>query len=99
MTQTRIRLTRAELHEKVWATPVRTLAKEFGMSDVGLAKIAASTIFLFLHLDIGAKKRQVTKLFHLHCPLPRTALKLWTFMCEIVSRLNWQRWPRNRQPK
>jgi hypothetical protein len=39
MTQTRIRLTRAELYEKVWATPVRTLAKEFGMSDVGLAKI------------------------------------------------------------
>jgi hypothetical protein len=39
MTQTRIRLTRAELYEKVWATPVRTLATEFGMSDVGLAKI------------------------------------------------------------
>jgi hypothetical protein len=39
MTKTRIRLTRAELYEKVWATPVRTLAKEFGMSDVGLAKI------------------------------------------------------------
>ena len=39
MTQTRIRLTRAELYEKVWATPVRTLAKGFGMSDVGLAKI------------------------------------------------------------
>lgn len=39
MTQRRIRLTRAELYEKVWATPVRTLAKEFGMSDVGLAKI------------------------------------------------------------
>jgi hypothetical protein len=39
MTRTRIRLTRAELYEKVWATPVRTLAKDFGMSDVGLAKI------------------------------------------------------------
>ncbi len=39
MTQTRIRLTRAELHEKVWATPMRTLAKEFGLSDVGLAKV------------------------------------------------------------
>jgi len=39
MTQTRIRLTRAELYKKAWATPVRTLAKEFGMSDVGLAKI------------------------------------------------------------
>ena len=39
MTPERIRLTRAELYEKVWATPMRTLAKEFGMSDVGLAKI------------------------------------------------------------
>jgi len=39
MPQTRIRLTRAELYEKVWATPMRTLAKDFGMSDVGLAKI------------------------------------------------------------
>ena len=39
MSQTRIRLTRAELYEKVWATPMRTLAKESGMSDVALAKI------------------------------------------------------------
>jgi transglutaminase-like putative cysteine protease len=39
MSQTRIRLTRAELYEKVWATPMRTLAQEFAMSDVGLAKI------------------------------------------------------------
>jgi hypothetical protein len=39
MTAERIRLTRTELHESVWATPMRTLAKEFGMSDVGLAKI------------------------------------------------------------
>ena len=39
MSQTRIRLTRAELYEKVWATPMRTLGQEFGMSDVGLAKV------------------------------------------------------------
>jgi hypothetical protein len=32
-------LTRAELYEKVWTTPVRTLAAEFGISDRGLAKI------------------------------------------------------------
>src|SRR5271156_3975811 len=36
---TRIRLTRAELYEKVWSTPMRTLAEEFNLSDVGLAKI------------------------------------------------------------
>ncbi len=39
MSQTRIRLTRAELYEKVWATPMRTLGQEFGMSDTGLAKV------------------------------------------------------------
>jgi hypothetical protein len=39
MSQTRIRLTRSDLYEKVWATPMRTLAKEFGMSDVGLAEV------------------------------------------------------------
>jgi len=35
----KITLTRAELYEKVWTTPMRTLAKEFGLSDVGLAKL------------------------------------------------------------
>jgi hypothetical protein len=39
MSQTRIRLTRAELYEKVWATPMRMPAQEFRMSDVGLAKV------------------------------------------------------------
>ncbi|SOY54115.1 hypothetical protein CBM2588_A40050 [Cupriavidus taiwanensis] len=29
---------RSELHEKVWATPMTKLAKELGISDVGLAK-------------------------------------------------------------
>ena len=33
------RLTRQELFERVWTTPIRTLAAEFGLSDVGLAKI------------------------------------------------------------
>jgi len=34
-----IELTRAELYEKVWTAPLRTLAKEFGISDVGLVKV------------------------------------------------------------
>lgn len=34
-----VTITRAELYEKVWAIPMRTLAKEFGLSDVGLAKL------------------------------------------------------------
>lgn len=33
-----ITLTRAELYELVWETPTSHLAKQFGLSDVGLAK-------------------------------------------------------------
>ncbi len=32
------RVTRRQLYDLVWTTPVRTLAKKFGLSDVGLAK-------------------------------------------------------------
>jgi len=39
MTGTRIRLTRAELYEKVWAAPMRTVAQELGLSAVGLANV------------------------------------------------------------
>ena len=34
-----IRITREELYEKLWTSPTTKLAKEFGISDVGLAKI------------------------------------------------------------
>src|SRR5262249_17192201 len=34
-----IKLTRKELYDKVWSQPVLTLAKEYGISDVGLKKI------------------------------------------------------------
>ncbi len=34
-----VELTREELYEKVWTTPIVQLAREYGMSDVGLAKI------------------------------------------------------------
>lgn len=35
------KFTREALYEKVWAKPMRTLAAEFGLSDVGLAKLCA----------------------------------------------------------
>ena len=35
------KLTRTELYDRVWQTPMRTLAKEFEISDVGLKKICA----------------------------------------------------------
>lgn len=39
MTQKIITLTRKQLFDKIWATPIQVLAKEFQMSDVGLAKL------------------------------------------------------------
>ena len=34
-----VELRREELYERVWLTPIHRLAKEFGLSDVGLAKL------------------------------------------------------------
>ena len=34
-----VKLTRQELYDKIWATPISKVAKEYGLSDVGLAKI------------------------------------------------------------
>src|SRR5208337_2792418 len=34
-----VTLSREELYERVWSEPMRTIAPEFGLSDVGLAKI------------------------------------------------------------
>jgi len=33
------RITREELYTQVWNTPMRTLAANYGLSDVGLGKI------------------------------------------------------------
>jgi hypothetical protein len=33
-----VRVTREELYEQVWSEPMQTLAKKYGLSDVGLAK-------------------------------------------------------------
>jgi hypothetical protein len=35
----RLKITREELYQKVWKTPMQRLATEFGLSDVGLAKL------------------------------------------------------------
>jgi len=34
-----IKLSREELFDEVWTDPISTLAKKYGLSDVGLAKI------------------------------------------------------------
>lgn len=37
------RMTRAELFERVWTTPVAVLAKEWGLSGPGLAKASGAS--------------------------------------------------------
>ena len=53
-------LTRQQLYEKIWSQPVWTLAKEWGISDVGLAKICKGTIFPGPVSGIGPEKNTVT---------------------------------------
>jgi hypothetical protein len=85
MTQTRIRLTRAELYEKVWATPVRTLAKEFGMSDVGLAKICRKHDIPIPPLGYWRKKETGNKV--VPPPLPAAKNGLETLDIYVRDRL------------
>jgi hypothetical protein len=33
------RITRRDLYDEVWATPMLNLAKKYGLSDVGMAKL------------------------------------------------------------
>jgi hypothetical protein len=35
----KITISREELYDKVWTTPIQKLSKEFGLSDVGLGKV------------------------------------------------------------
>jgi hypothetical protein len=41
MPQNHLTLPRSQLYELVWSKPVRDVVKDFGMSDVALAKPAA----------------------------------------------------------
>ncbi len=74
-----ITLSRRELYEQVWATPMARLAREYGLSDRGLAKICQRHGIprpprgYWAKRDHGHKVRQT--------PLPRTAeartITLW----------------------
>jgi len=47
-----IRFTREQLYEKVWSKPMSSLAKEWGISDVGLAKICKHDFCCFETLSL-----------------------------------------------
>lgn len=52
-----ITLTREELYELVWSEPMRTLAPQFGLSDVGLAKICRRHVIPRPPVGYWAKKQ------------------------------------------
>ena len=39
MFEKQIKISRTDLYERVWTTPLRTLAKEFGLSDVEVSRL------------------------------------------------------------
>jgi hypothetical protein len=51
-----IKLSRRELYDQVWSTPMRTLAIRYGMSDVGLAKVCRRHEIPRPHVGYWAKK-------------------------------------------
>lgn len=57
MASSEIRITREELYRRVWERPVSVLAKEFGVSDVGLAKICRRMRVPLPGLGYWAKKQ------------------------------------------
>ena len=67
-----ITLTRQELYDMVWATPMSSLAKDFGISDVALAKRCRASMYRFLTAAIGRARPRDRNRPGL--PSPNTAL-------------------------
>jgi hypothetical protein len=69
MSQSVIRLTREQLYKEVWSRPVWSLAKEWGISDVGLAKICKRNNIPRPGLGYWAKRQAGLKVKQI--PLPK----------------------------
>lgn len=66
-----VKITRSELYRRVWETPMRSLAREYGLSDVGLAKICKR--FLIPRPAVGYWAKQKSGKRTRRTPLPRTS--------------------------
>ena len=64
-------LSRDELYKLVWSTPMRRLAKEFGLSDVGLAKVCRKHDIPTPPLGYWAKKEHGKKVLETPLPSPK----------------------------
>jgi len=59
---------RDELYEEVWATPMQTLAKKYGISDVGLAKVCRKLSIPLPGRGYWARKEAGQKVERLELP-------------------------------
>jgi hypothetical protein len=71
-----IKMSREDLYQKVWSTPMLQLAKEYGLSDVGLAKICKKHKIPKPSLGYWTKKQYGKKTKQL--PLPPRTISLQT---------------------
>jgi hypothetical protein len=62
-------LSRQELYDLVWSTPMRTLAAQFGISDVGLKKTCARAMIPTPDRGYWAKKEAGKQTFQVALPL------------------------------
>jgi len=68
-----VTLTREDLYRKVWATPIRQLANEFGLSDVGLAKICKKHDIPRPPVGYWSKRRHGKKVIRARLPKAKKA--------------------------
>jgi len=76
MSFSNIKLSRDELYRKVWEQPVSVVAKEYGISDVGLAKICRRLQVPIPGLGYWAKKRHGKLVEQIPLPPPPADTKL-----------------------
>jgi hypothetical protein len=78
------RVTREELYDRVWSTPMIQLAAEFGISDVGLAKICKRLNVPVPHRGYWARIKAGIKIPRL--PLPSIAKATFAFIAPTPSK-------------
>jgi hypothetical protein len=78
-----VTLTRKELYDLVWSEPMMRLARRYGLSDVGLAKICRKCDIprpprgYWAKKQVGKAPRQI-RLCESIMPVPRSAFKTFS---------------------
>ena len=80
------KLKRAELYERIWKTPARKLAREFGLSDVGLAKVCSATTSPVRRGAIGRNWPTESAYGAFHCLLWR--MRIWKRYASFVNNFS-----------